>query len=205
MAVPIQNITLVRGDTFSKVLRWEAEPFISKAITAITKAAPPVITAASHGLVTGWRVAIVGAGGMTEINALATDLRKLRAADFHQVTVLTANTVELNRVNASEYTTYTNGGYLVYRTPVSLAGYTARLMIKESYDDAAADAIVSLTSSSGITIDDTTKTITYTISAATTAALTISSGVYDLEMISGSGVVTKIVRGTVTVDDEVTT
>lgn len=201
-SVPIKNIILTRGSTYIRTLRWGAPPFVSKAITGITKAAPPVITAASHGLTSGWPVAVVGVLGMTEINAAATDLRRLRNADFNRATVLSASTVELNDVNASEYSTYSSGGFLIYRTPVSLAGYTARMHIRETYNSAT--AIVTLTSSSGIAIDDVAKTITYTITAAATAAITQSSAVYDFEMVSGAGVVTKLVRGSVVIEDEVT-
>jgi hypothetical protein len=56
----------------------------------------------------------------------------------------------------------------------------------------------------GIALDDTVKTILLTISATDTAALTFLAGVYDLELVSGSGVVTQILKGNITVDTEVT-
>ncbi|MBK7842063.1 MAG: hypothetical protein IPJ49_31200 [Candidatus Obscuribacter sp.] len=41
-------------------------------------------------------------------------------------------------------------------------------------------------------VDDATKTITLTISATDTAALTAKKGVADLELVSSGGVVTKL-------------
>lgn len=204
MTCQVQNIIIVRGDTYEQVVRWETRPFVSKQITGITKVAQPVITTSgTHGLTDGWRVAVVGVQGMTEINASATDLRKLKDSDFNAATVLSSTTVGLYDVNASEYSTYSSGGYLVWYSPVSLAGYTARMQIKETVD--SEDAIVTLTSSDGITIDDTDKTISILIAATATDDLVPDQAVYDLEMVSAGGVVKKILRGTVTIQDEVTT
>lgn len=194
-----QDITIRKGSTFSKVLRWESAPLIAKAITGITKAAGAVITAVSHGMVDGWRCAVVSAGGMTEINA---ENYPPKASEFHKGTVLTANTIELNEVNSTDYTTWTSGGYLVYYTPVNLSGYTARMHIRESVE--SEDEVLALTSSDGISIDNTAKTITITIAATTTDDLSITSGVYDLELVSGSGVVTALLSGNVYVESEVT-
>lgn len=194
-----QNWTIRKGETFIQVLRWETLPYIYKAISAITRAAPAVITATGHDIPNGWQAAVVSVEGMREINA---KYNPPRADDYHQVTVLTANTVELNDVNSAQYTAYTSGGYLQYRTPVSLSGYTARLQIRETTE--SEDALVSLTSSSGIALDNTAKTITITFAAADTEDYDFTSGVYDLELVSGAGVVTCLLKGTVTIEPEVT-
>ncbi len=200
MTAAIKDITITKGDTFSLVLRWEVLPFIYKAITAITKAAPASITATSHGLVDGWRAAVVSVVGMREINAAN---KPPRSTDFHKVTFVDANTVTLNDVNSALYTTYTSGGFLQYYTPQSLASYTARMQIRPTAADTATP-LVSLTDSSGITLSDAAKTITITITAAVTAALTATAAVYDLELVSPTGVVTKLIQGNVTIASEVT-
>ena len=69
------------------------------AITAITKANPAVVTAASHGLNNGDRVFIGSVGGMTEVNN-----REFTVANK------TTNTFELSGINSSAFTTYTSGG-----------------------------------------------------------------------------------------------
>jgi hypothetical protein len=68
-------------------------------ITAITKANPGVVTSTSHGLTTGDKVILSSVGGMVELNN----------REF-TVTVLTANTFQLQSENTSSYTTYTSGG-----------------------------------------------------------------------------------------------
>jgi len=68
-------------------------------ITAITKANPAVVTAASHGLSNGDRVFIASVGGMTEVNN----------KEF-TVAGATTNTFQLSGINSSAFTTYTSGG-----------------------------------------------------------------------------------------------
>lgn len=200
MTAATKDIEITKGSTFSLVLRWEVAPFVYKAITGITKAAPASITATSHGLVDGWRAAVVSVVGMREINSA----NKLpRATDFHKITYVDPNTVTLNDVNSALFTTYTSGGFLQYYTPQSLASYTARMQIRPTAADTATP-LVSLTDTSGITLSDAAHTITITITAAVTAALTATAAVYDLELVSPTGVVTKLISGSIVVLPEVT-
>lgn len=201
MTCATQDFTILKGKTFSRVLRWESKPFVYVPVTAITKAAPAVVTATGHGMPDGWRCAVVSALGMTEINA---ENFPPKSSEFRKGTVLSANTIELNDVNSLEYTAYTSGGSLMYYTPVDMASYTARMQVRES-DTAVGDPLLSLTTvNGGITIDNTAKTITLLVSATDTAALTFTTGVYDLEMISAGGVVTQLLKGSVSVQEEVT-
>ena len=193
------DFKIVKGSTFSKVLRWEASPFIYLPITAITKASPVVITSAGHGIPDGWRVAVASAGGMRQLNAKQWPPR---ASDFHKCTVLSSSTIALNDVNSADYTAYTSGGSIVHYTPVDLAGYTARMMIR-STPNAVGAPLVSLVSPTDIVIDNTAKTITITIAADVTDDFTWNAGTYDLELVSGS-VVTRLLSGNVTTEDETT-
>lgn len=201
-----QDLTIKQGSTFNRVLRWESPPYIYKAITGITKAAPAVVTATGHGVPDGWRVAIASVKGMTQINATNSPPK---AADFLRATVKNANEIELNEVNSLDYGTHTgNTGTLIYMTPVDLAGYTARMTIRDKIGgtvlastEIAHDPLDVIT----ITLNNTDKTITISIPSADTTAFTWVSGVYDLEMVSGTGVVTDLIYGKVTVEKEVTT
>ena len=88
-------------------------------------------------------------------------------------------------------------------TAINLTGYTARMQVRETYSSAS--TIVSLTDGSGITLGGAAGTIAILISATTTAALTAPfSGVYDLELVSAGGVVTRLLQGAATVTPEVT-
>jgi len=201
MSCATQDFTIVKGKTFSRVLRWEALPLVYKPITAITKAAPVVITATGHGVPDGWRVAVVSVQGMRELNAkVPAKGAPPVASEFHKATVLTANTLALNDINSLEFSAYTLGGTLVYYTPVSLAGATARLQIRATEESTT--VLLNLVSPTNIVIDDTAKTITITITATVTAAFTFLTGVYELEITIG-GVVTQLLRGSVTVEEEV--
>ena len=87
-------------------------------------------------------------------------------------------------------------------TAVNLTGYTARLQVRATYDSSS--TILSLTSAAGITLGGAAGTIAITASATTTAALTAPwSGVYDLELVSGGGEVTRLLEGIATVSPEV--
>ena len=88
-------------------------------------------------------------------------------------------------------------------TAINLTGYSARMQVRETYSSAS--TIVSLTNGSGITLGGAAGTIAILISATTTAALTAPfSGVYDLELVSAGGVVTRLLQGAATVTPEVT-
>jgi len=197
------NLSIRQGETFQRVIRWEKPPFIYKAITGVTQAAPVRITAVGHGLTTGWRSAVVSVVGMDEINALHVPPRD---NEFYQVTVVDPDVVTMNAVNTSEYSPYTSGGYLQFYTPVDLTSYNAKMEIKDQVG-----GTILMTLSTGvdgrIVLDPAANTITITISAVDTAASSITwvKGVYDLEMTAISGVVTTIYSGGISVVKEVTT
>lgn len=86
-------------------------------------------------------------------------------------------------------------------TAINLTGYTARMQLRaENRLDAAA---FSFNESSGLTLGGTAGTITLTIAATSTATMD-GRYFYDLELISGSGIVTKLLKGILTVAGEVT-
>jgi len=195
-----KDLTIQQGKTFALVLRWETEPIVYKAITAITQTAPARLTVTGHGAPDGWRVAVVSVKGMTEINAANTPPR---STDYTPVTVLDADTVELNEVNAAGFHAYTSGGYLQYNTPVDLTGYTARMAIKDKIGGTVLHSMT--TENDGIALDNTKKTITLTVAATETDDFVWTRGVYDLEMVSPTGVVTALISGRVSISKEVTT
>lgn len=84
--------------------------------------------------------------------------------------------------------TWNSGG-----SPSNLVGYSARMQVRTQYD--AATAVLSLTESSGITLGGTLGTIAINVGAATTAAIGAASYVYDMELESATGVVTRLIAG----------
>lgn len=87
---------------------------------------------------------------------------------------------------------------------INLTGYTARLHVRATQAAADPPLLTLTTENSGITLGGSTGEIILNITATATAGFTWVTGVYDLELISGTGVVTRLLKGTITVDPEVT-
>ena len=186
-----KEILIQKGKTFSLVVRWETEPVVRKAITAISLAnGAPRLTISSHGIPDGWNGTVYGVEGMKQINDVGVQ----------QLTVIDSNTIELNGVtpvddNGKMWPAYTSGGFVKFYTPKSLAGYTARMDIKDKIGGtvwASSEVADSPFDIINITVSDEAKTTTIVTPAADTAALTARKGVADLEMVSLGGVVTKL-------------
>ena len=88
-------------------------------------------------------------------------------------------------------------------TLVNLTGYTARMQIR-SKTSAGAVAEALTTANGKIALGGALGTITMTLSAADTAAINAGRYVYDLELVSSSGYVTRLVEGQCIVSPEVT-
>jgi len=99
----------------------------------------------------------------------------------------------------STITWYTN---TAKTTAKNITGYTARMAIRRKQSDSS--ALADLTSSSGITLGGSAGTIVITLTKDQTAAITPGPGVWDLELIDGSGIVTRFVEGTCTFTPSVT-
>ena len=188
------NFKINQGSTFNPVLRWEGAEKVYKVITNITKAAPVVITAVEHGLVSGWRVKLTDIVGTKELN---------NATVYHPVTVLTPDTISINSINSISYTTYVQGGVIEYNKPIDLTGMTARMQLRTKLES---DVVLHelTTENGGIILDNTTKQIKLLIPAATTTTFDFPSAVYNLEIIDSIGVVFNFARGTITLNKEVT-
>ena len=187
-----KEILIQKGKTFSLVVRWETDAtIIRKAITAVSLATgAPRLTVTAHGAPNGWRGMVYAAEGMKQLNDIG----------YQSMTVIDANTIELNSVtpvddNGRVWSAYTSGGFLMFYTPQSLSGYTARMDIKDKIGGtvwASSEVADTPYDIINTVVDDATKTITLTIDAADTALLTAKKGVADLELVSPTGVVTKL-------------
>lgn len=87
--------------------------------------------------------------------------------------------------------------------PVDLTGYSARMQARGTM--MAPSTFIDInTSNGGIVLGGSDGTITLTVSASTTDAIGENAGVYDLELESGSGVVTRLLQGNVAISKSVT-
>lgn len=192
------NLVIEQGETFEQVVRWESPPLKYRPITGIAQSAPISITCPNHAVPNGWKVAVIDVKGMTELNAANPPADE----EFRAATVLDTNTVELNEVSSASFKAYRSGGSLVYYTPKDITGFTARMTVR---DRIGGTALVELTSAADeIILDAANYTITLVLLPAVTAAFTWTKGVYDLEMVSPTGRVTRILSGSITLSKEVT-
>lgn len=192
------NLKFIKGDTFIRVFRWATTPLVYKSISGISNSAPVRITATSHGITEGWKVAVIDVLGMTQINS---KYKPPKVTDFKKATVVDSNTIEINEISSASYSTYTSGGSLVYYTPVDLTGFTAFMEIK---DRDTADVLVTYTGSPNLVIDNSAKTITLTISPADTNLVTWEKADYDLQLTGPTGDVTTLVNGTIRLLKQIT-
>lgn len=191
------NYKIFQGGTFQETFRWESETKVYAPIQAIAKAAPCVITTTTpHNLPVGWRFRVVGAGGMKEINSVGEDAYYLSTA------TPTTSTIEINQTNSLSYTAYTSGGVVEYNQPVPLAGYQARMQIRETVDSTTV-IHEATTQNSQIVLDNIAKTIQITMLANVTQNFNFATAVYSLELYNGNNVI-PFINGNLTLVQEVT-
>jgi hypothetical protein len=95
--------------------------------------------------------------------------------------------------------TWTNSA----KSPYNITGYTARMHVRSTV--AATTTLTTLTTeNSRIALGGIAGTVTLTISATDTAQFAPGKYVYDLELVSGGGVVSRIIEGNFVVKAEVT-
>jgi hypothetical protein len=85
---------------------------------------------------------------------------------------------------------------------IDISGYDARLQVREN--KSSSSSVLSLTVGDGLSITGASGQVTVSLTATETAALDYNGGVYDLELVDGSDVVTRILEGSATLDKEVT-
>ncbi len=85
----------------------------AKLITAITKASPPVVSSAAHGLLSGAVGYFDSMNGMNELDGMAATVANI-----------TTGTFELPDVDSSNYTTCTGGNFVPVQTWATLVNST---------------------------------------------------------------------------------
>lgn len=187
-------LKITKGSTLADTFRYESPKRIYKPITNISNSAPLTITAIGHELPAAWRVKVTNVVGMTDINS---------TENYLEATKLTADTIEINSVNAVGFKPYISGGILEYNQPIDMTSVSAVLQVRETIDSPTVLLELS-TQNGGIVIDVPNSTITIYMSAASTSLLTWEKGVYSLELTFYDGTVIPILEGQAIVYKEVT-
>ncbi|MCQ4274501.1 hypothetical protein [Stutzerimonas degradans] len=190
MRPAIIDLHIVQGSTLRDTLRLMQPRYEYRPITGISGS--PLRLTVDHGLPGSWLAWVEGVNGMQGVN------RSTRESP-HRVTVVDAATLEINALSA--FCLSPSGGQLIYKPPVDLTGATARMQIRAQLGGAV---LLELTTENGALAITGLGTITRTLSAAQTAALTWTDGVYDLEVQFPDGTVQRYLQGAVTVSREVT-
>lgn len=86
--------------------------------------------------------------------------------------------------------------------PIDLTGYTARMQIRQKVSSSVALALT--TENGRITLGGAAGTIDLLVSSTDMTALPSGPYTYDLELVSGSGIVSRLLMGTFVVRSEVT-
>lgn len=194
----VKDLEFKQGKTYLHEIRVEEKPVIYKNITGIAGTAPVRLTVPAHGLVNNWPAAVTNVKGMVEINAEANNVKD---GDYHAATVIGADTVDFNDINAAGFKKYVSGGVLQYNTPTDLSGCTARMSVK---DKVGGTELFRLDDQNGrIVLNNTSKTVTLKVSASDTALMTFKKGVYELELETPTGEVFLVMTGAVTVTKEI--
>jgi hypothetical protein len=91
--------------------------------------------------------------------------------------------------------------WTVAGSAVNLTDYTARMQVRQYADSTA--TVFSFVNGTGITLGGTAGTITLAAVATATSPVEAGQYVYDLELVSGAGYVTRLVEGSFVVYAEV--
>lgn len=193
------NLRIYQGSTFNQTFRWESETPEYATIASISKSAPCIVQV-NIGQPTpppSWRVRVVGANGMKQINILDE-------SDYYIANNIVGRDIYINEINSVNYDNYTGNGVIRWNQPVPLSGYSAVMQIRRSINSAT--SLLQLTSgvNGGIIIDDIDKYIRVNITSTQTAALNFSTGTYSLELTNNLGEVTTFLQGNMTLIREVT-
>ena len=186
-----QDLPIIQGTTYRDTLRLMQPRYEYRPITAL--GGSPLRLTVDHGLPGNWLAWVQGVNGMQDIN-------RSQREKPHRVTVVDESTLEINALSA--FNLMPSGGQLIYKPPVDLTGATARMQIRAGLGGAV---LLELTTENGGLAITGPGTLTRTLSATETAALTWTDGVYDLEVEYADGTVQRYLQGTVTVSREVTT
>ena len=185
MKLPKLKLSARIGASADIALRLETSELRFIAITGMAKTAPLRVTAQSHGIPDQWYTAVIDPRGMTEMSAV--DSNKIRESEFHQITVIDANTVDFMEISAASFSAYTGGGYLAYYEPMDLSGYTsARMDIKRRV---GGDVELALNTTDGtLEIEAATHSVWIRLDDTDLAALPARDYVFDIELISATAV-----------------
>ncbi len=179
------RLSVRKGASADIPILVETDTLSFSAISGMEKVAPLRVTSTGHGIIDGWRAAVVDAKGMTELNA--ADSSSVRDSELHRVTVVDANTIEFDGISAANFKTYTGSGYLAFYAPKDLSDYTAARMDLKTR--AGGEVVLALSTTDGtLEIDAAASAVYVRLPDDALDEVPARDYVFDVELIRPDGV-----------------
>lgn len=185
MGAPVVDITIAKGKTFEFAYRYADENLVYLPISGIPSTTPVRLTVTAHGIPDGWPVRVEGLKQPEELN---NDFSG--CASYYFAKVINEDTIELNRVSAAGWRSYSGGGSVVIHQPYDLTGHSARMQVRDRVHGSilltlSSDAFADRDGS--IELDTALSSIIVKLEPPVTADIAWRTGVYDLELITPDG------------------
>jgi hypothetical protein len=194
---PRFDLDIEQGAVFENTFNWYAGGHEMRPIEDVQVGYPTIITVTAHLLpsASDTPVIISGVEGCTALNSTNLGIEQMERidADTFRCPVSTVG---------KEWTPGT--GEVTYHLPTDITNFTARMKIKKNWYDKTVIAELT-TENGGITLVVDDASISIKILATVTAGFDFDTAWYDIEMVDSGGTPTRVVKGLLTLDREITT
>lgn len=194
------DLNLEQGKTLEAAFGWSQGKYVWKAISGVGQGAPLQLTAVGHDLVDGWPYWISDLKEPACLNNVKNGCEGEadELGDAYLAEVVDADTLAVNHLNGARFKPYTVGGVIRYFAREDISGYTARMQIRRTEHD---DTVLFEASSTGsdplIAVDEDAATFYLTLPATALEGASFTSGVYEIEITSPDGRVSRLAYGSV--------
>lgn len=188
MTVPTFDLTITKGKTLAQSFGYHDEQLVYRNITAMPSKAPVRLTVTGHGVPDNWAVRIERTRAPAELNT--------PEGEYWTPLVVDADTLEFDQLDMVGAKAFAAPSVLVYPRPADLEGWKARMQIRDRIGGAV---LLSFSSDPAdqadgtIEVDVANSAFVIGLDAGQTAAISWSSGTYDLEVIRPDGAVVAVI------------
>lgn len=187
MEYPKLSVTVRKGSTENIPIRMESGVWRYASIENIARSAPVRLKVPEHGILDGWRVAVMNVVRPRDLNAAHNPPweEELRLAD-----VVDPDHIEFNEINGSGFYPYTRSGEVAWREPIDLSQYnSARMNVR----DKAGNLVANWTTDTGhLQLSSLHAAIWLRLQASDTEPLPVVPLTFDIELIRTNGDVERI-------------
>jgi len=204
---PRFNLEMDQGATFTTTFNWYGGGKFMAPIEDICIGYPTRITVTDHLLPSNSDTPVIISGVEPSADNDQASKKRMELLNSTELGIAEVIYVDANNFDVPISTVKCNWetgtGEITWHKPTPITGFTARMHIREKWH--STDFIHELTTENGgitLTVEDAS--IQIDITAADTTAFTFNIAVYDIEMISPTGEITRVVEGTIKLIKEIT-